>query len=139
MKKTIAFSFLVMLPLFLTACAETCQRPVEFQNFRNEEDGVQIPVEINGVNTTVTMRKVDSAPEAIYESSQLSQRLDDMIYKNCEKLQQMSAADKKKFLMDNAKYDDLLDDLLIVYHSPAEVFPEKLANWVERAKSVMER
>lgn len=132
--------FLVpLLPFLLTACAtETCVRPVKFQLFSNEEMGVEIPVEIKRVETDLTLRKINADADATLAMSRIAMKLDDIVYKNCKLAGEMTQADKRKLMADNAKYDAMLDGLLIALRSPADEFKDRLQDWVARSKEVVE-
>lgn len=140
MNKVNYLFLLLLLPFLLTACAGTCVRPMEFGLYgRVGEDDMMLPVEIKGVKTNITMRKANAAPAELHETSRLAQRLDEIEYRNCETLKDLTEKDKKRFKEDNAKYDSLLDDLIIALRSPADDYQKKLQSWIERSKEAVER
>ncbi|MBI5588600.1 MAG: hypothetical protein HY889_09590 [Deltaproteobacteria bacterium] len=143
MKRIHSLFFLLLLPLFLTACAEVCVRPMVFEVYgRGGEDDMMLPVEIKGVKTEMTQQKINAAFFDLHETSRIAQRIDDIVYRNCERLNDMSEKDKRIFKKDSAKFDDLVNDLTIVLRSQADDYAdykEKLQNWNNRSKEAIER
>lgn len=139
--KNFKYFFLILsLPFFLNACGEVCVRPMQFVVFgRGGEDDMVLPRTINGVDTELTMKKAYAAPAEIHQASRIAQRLDEIVYLNCVKMKDMTEEEKTKFKKDNAGYDKLVTDLTIVLRSPPEDYKNRLQDWLEEARTVMEK